>query len=355
MATEITPLKLGVVGYSVGGRFFHAPFVEAAEGVELAGVVTRSEARRKELAEDYPGVPVFDSLTDMLAAGVVEAVTITTPPATHRELALEAIAAGVHVLMDKPFMPTAEVAREVAQAAQDAGVVLAPFHNRRTDADVRTLAGVMEAGRLGPIWRVHSRFDLDEAHGVEGGENGGLLRDLGSHVVDQVVGLLGPVTHVLGHLDHADIPDVGRGGGLTDVSFHLTLTHASGAMSTVESTKTVHLAQRELLAYGEAGSYQSLSRDVQAQDVFAGLRPAADPEGWGYDSPENAGWLRTADGEERVPSAQGRYHDMYTAFAQAVAGTGAPVVTVEEAIHVLAILDAARVSAAEKRLVAVEQ
>ena len=107
MAVMPPPVKLGVVGYGVGGRYFHTPFVEAAEGVELAGVVTRSPVRRAEVEQDWPGVPSSTSLGDLLASGV-DAVTITTPPETRRELVLEALAAGVHVIADKPFAPTAD-------------------------------------------------------------------------------------------------------------------------------------------------------------------------------------------------------------------------------------------------------
>jgi len=94
MAVKLRPIKVGVVGYGVGGRCFHTPFVEAAEGVELAGVVTRSPVRRAEVDEDWPGVPVLESRGALIAGGV-DAVTITTPPETRRELVLEALAAGV--------------------------------------------------------------------------------------------------------------------------------------------------------------------------------------------------------------------------------------------------------------------
>src|SRR2546423_6443493 len=135
-------MRLGLVGYGVGGRFFHAPFVVAADGVELVGVVTRSPQRRTELAADHPGVPVFDSQAALIAAGV-DAVTITTPPETRRELVLEAVAAGVHVIADKPFAPTADDGRALVAAAAKASVVLNVFHNRRWDADIRTLAAVL--------------------------------------------------------------------------------------------------------------------------------------------------------------------------------------------------------------------
>jgi predicted dehydrogenase len=332
-------VKLGVVGYGAGGRYFHAPFIEAADGVELAGVVTRSPVRRAEVEHDWPGVPVFDSLAAMLGSGV-DAVTITTPPETRRELVLEAIGAGVHVIADKPFAPSAAVGLELADAADAADVLLTVFHNRRWDADIRTLAAVVDSGRLGELWRVHSRFDLDDPDTLEAGPGGGLLRDLGSHVVDQMIWLLGDVRSVNAHLDWLELPE-----GPTDAGFCIELEHISGVRSHVESSKANHLEARELRAYGSEGSYRALGTDVQAQAIFAGRRPVDDPGEWGYEEPARWGLLATAAGEVSVPSEQGRYQDLYTAFAAAVRGEGRQPVPAREAVRTLAVLDAARLSA----------
>jgi predicted dehydrogenase len=126
-------MRIGLVGYGTGGRHFHAPFIVAAEGVELAGVVARSPARVAEVKEDLPGVPIYDSIISMIDAGV-QAVTITTPPQARRALVLEAIAAGLHVIADKPFAPNAEGGRVLDAAAKAKGVLLGVFHNRRYDA-----------------------------------------------------------------------------------------------------------------------------------------------------------------------------------------------------------------------------
>ena len=205
---------------------------------------------------------------------------------------LEALAAGVHVIADKPFAPTADVGRELAAAAESAGVLLSVFHNRRWDADIRTLAAVIENGRLGELWRVHSRFDLDDPATLEAGPAGGLLRDLGSHLVDQMVWLLGDVRSVNAHLDWMELPE-----GPTDAGFCIELEHASGVRSQVEASKVNHIEARELRAYGSEGSYQSLGTDVQAQAIFAGRRPVENPEEWGYEEPGRWGLLSTASGD----------------------------------------------------------
>ncbi len=179
-------MRIGVVGYGTGGRHFHVPFIQAAEGVELAGVVARAPTTVAAVKRDLPDVAIYPSLGAMLAAGV-DAVTITTPPQTRRELVLEALAAGVHVVADKPFAPSAAAGRELDRAARAKGVVLGVYHNRRWDADARTLRRVLDEGRLGRIWRLHSRMEQDDPATLEAGPTGGLLRDLGSHVVDQAL------------------------------------------------------------------------------------------------------------------------------------------------------------------------
>jgi predicted dehydrogenase len=338
-------MRLGLVGYGNGGRHFHAPYIVAAEGVELAGVVVRSPDRLAQLAQDHPGVPAFDSIEALLEAGV-DAVTITTPPATRRELVLTAIGSGVHVIADKPLAPDADHARELLAAADDAGVVLNVFHNRRWDADIRTLAGVIGRGELGAVWRVESRFDLDEPGGLDPGPYGGLVRDLGAHLVDQLIWLLGPVRTVHAQLDWVELP-----AGRTDAGFSIALEHASGARSRASASKRNRNVEREVRAYGARGSYIGRSTDAQTQAIFAGRRPLVEGASWGYE-PESAwGVLRTDAGERRVPSERGAYQDYYAQFAAALRGAASFPVPAAEAIRTIEVLDAARASDAEGRVV----
>lgn len=338
-------MRMGLVGYGFGGRYFHAPYMTAAEGIELVGVVTTNPRRRAEVAADFPGLPVHDRLEDLLAAGV-DAVTITTPPQTRQALVLQALAAGVHVVADKPFAPHAAAARELAAAAQRAGRQLAVFHNRRWDADVRTVRAVLDSGRLGELWRVESRFELDDPHTLEAGPQGGLLRDLGTHVVDQMMWLLGPVASVYAELDFVDLPE-----GRTDAGFAISLTHTSGVRSRVSAGKLNHWVEKSWRACGSAGSYVASGTDVQTQAMLAGLRPALEGERWGREAPAHWGTLSTATGREPVPSKRGAYQDYYTAFAAAVRGEGPLPVSAEDGARLLDVLDAARVSATEGRVV----
>lgn len=338
--------RIGVVGYGVGGRLFHAPFIEAARGVELAGVVARSDAKREQVQADYPGLPVYSSLNEMLDAGVVDAVTITTPPETRQSLVMEAVAAGVHVIADKPFAPNAAVAQELAAAAEQAGVILNVYHNRRRDPDILTLASLIASGDLGDIWRVHSTMDQDQAQTLEVGSTGGLLRDIGSHLIDQMLWLLGPATHV-----HATIDWTDRFGETTDCGFVVTLTHAAGSTSVVSASKLNYSVTRELRAYGSKGSYFVASADVQAGALMAGRRPSGEPHTWGIEDEENWGQLSLASGRTTVPSRQGNYTSFYTEFGQAIQGLAPQPVPAAEGVRTLVVLDAARRSATENRVV----
>ena len=341
-------MRIGIVGYGTGGQHFHAPFIDAAEGVSIGGIVARSEGRVAAVKADFPDVPVFDSLTSMIASGKVDAVTITTPPHTRRELVLEAIAAGLHVVADKPFAPDAASARELEVAAQKKGVVLAVFHNRRWDSDAQTLKHVLDSGKLGKVWRIHSRMDQDDPAALEHGPSGGLLRDLGSHVVDQMVWLFGPVASVDAQMNSINPPE-----GKTIAAFNITMRHKNGVVSHVESSKTNGMVAKEFRVYAENGGYYVNSTDVQAQQIFAGKRPVNDRENWGFEPEANWGTLTCKGNRATIPASQGAYFHYYEAFLEACQNGVAAPVTPAEAIETLAVLDAALRSAAENRVVEV--
>src|SRR5919112_196556 len=124
------PVKLGLVGYGFGGRYFHAPLISSARECEFVGVVTASDERRALLAAEHPGVPAFDSLRAIADAGA-EAVSISTPADTHSALTDEAIGLGLSVVCDKPFALTPAVARRSVELAEQGGVTLSPYQNRR--------------------------------------------------------------------------------------------------------------------------------------------------------------------------------------------------------------------------------
>jgi predicted dehydrogenase len=221
-------VRIGLVGYGMGGRYFHAPLIAAAAGCELAGVVTRSPERRAELAQDAPGVPAYDSLADLAAAGV-DAVVVSTPLPTHLPLVREAVGLGLPVVYDKPFAADAVAARATVELAARAGVLLSVYQNRRWDADLLTVSKVLASGALGDIITFESHLEQSPPTAGLPTTGGGVLLDLGAHAVDQAMALFGPVSsvyaelHVLPELDgfdnrffvapqRRDLPPVGQLG-----------------------------------------------------------------------------------------------------------------------------------------------
>lgn len=339
-------VRIGLVGYGVGGRLFHAPYLRASEECELVAVVARSEGPVSAAQEDQPGIAIFPSLTAMIDAGEVDAVVVSTPPQTRRGLVLEAIERGMPVVADKPFAPSGDAAQELVDIADARGVLLNVFHNRRRDSDVVTAQRVIASGALGTLRGLDLRLDLDEPGSLEAGADGGLLRDLGSHVVDQALLLLGPARAVTARLGWVDLAD-----GRTDSRFTIDIDHTSGTTSHVSASKIDHLVSKEIRLFGDAGSYVSDYTDVQIAALRHGDLPSDGREAWGYEDAARWGVLRTDAGDTVVPSAQGDYTTFYDEFARAVAHGGAGPVPAAEGVAVLRVLDAVVRSDQERRTV----
>jgi predicted dehydrogenase len=332
----MTATRIGLVGYGSGGRIFHAPLLAAASGVEFAGVVTRSEQRRAELAKGHPGVPAYDSLADLAAAGV-QAVTISTPVSTHAELAREAIALGLAVVVDKPFALDAEAAREVTTLAAEAGVPLSVYQNRRWDSDLLTLRRLIDEGALGEVRRFESRFERWAPEREVGAAGGGTLLDFGSHLVDQAHLLFGPATRVYAEM---------RGRGELDDDVFVALHHESGVESHLWGSWRQAAPGPRLRVSGTTGTYIVDGIDCQEAMLKAGRSPADLGERWGVEA-EHA-WGRLYRGATGAPvrSERGRWDSYYPAFAAAVRGEAALPVDPWDSVRNMDVLDAARVSAA---------
>ena len=216
------PVRIGLVGYGFGGRWFHAPLLRAAVECHFLGVVTSSPERRALVDSDHPGLPTFDSLEALRAAGA-EAVAISTPAATHSALTDQALELGLAVVSDKPFALDAAAARRSVELAERLGLPLAPYQNRRWDSDFLTVRALAAAGTLGELTRFESRFERLAPDPGPPASGGGTLRDFGSHLVDQALVLLGPVATVYAEWRLRD-------NGLDDDVF-VALTHENSARS----------------------------------------------------------------------------------------------------------------------------
>jgi scyllo-inositol 2-dehydrogenase (NADP+) len=347
-------LRVALAGYGVAGASFHAPLIAATDGLALHAVVTRDPERRARLAAGHPGAVAVDALADVVAD--VDLVVVASPNRLHAELAQMALDARKHVVVDKPLAVTSAQARALAASAQAAGVVLTAFHNRRWDDDFLTLARVLDEGRLGRVLRLESRFDRWRPQIKEGAwrelgdpaDGGGLLLDLGSHLVDQAVQLLGPVRTVYAELD------VRRPGAAVEDDVFVALGHEGGARSHLWAG--VHAADvpPRLRALGEKAAFVACGLDPQEAALRGGASPR-DP-GFGLRAPGLEATLHDGSGAvgERLAMAPGRWMAFYEGVVAAIRSGGAvaPPVTASEAIGVLELLEAARDSAARGVVVA---
>jgi len=324
-------VRIGLVGYGFGGRYFHAPLLASAPGCDFAGVVTTSAARRAELAREHPGVRAYDSL-EALAADGVAAVAISTPAHTHAPVALQAIGLGMAVVCDKPFALTSADARQVIDAAETAGVALSVYQNRRWDSDLLTLQQLITRGRLGEIQRFESAFERFEPTSGPPAAGGGILRDFGSHLVDQALLLFGPAASVHAEMRHTADEATG---------FFLSLHHSRGTRSHLSGDWREGAPAPRLRVSGTEGSYVVSAMDSQERHLIEGRSPASEPDSWGAEDEANWGWIQRGDSREAVPSERGRWDSYYPAFAAAVRGERDVPVDPADAVLALEVIEAA--------------
>ncbi|RRV05736.1 gfo/Idh/MocA family oxidoreductase [Pseudomonas sp. v388] len=337
-------MRIGLVGYGKGGRYFHATLISGLAGTSFAGVVTRSPQRRQEVAADHPGVATFDSLADLAAAGV-DVVAISTPLASRRALILEAIGLGIGVVSDKPFAQSAAQARELVDAAERGGVMLSVFQNRRWDSDFLTIRKLLDEQTLGPITRFESSIERFSPSSVGKASGGGVLRDLGSHLVDQALVLFGPVKRVYAELQYA------AADPLLDHTFFLALTHAGGVVSHLSGSCLQNTPKPRFRVSGSLGCYSVEGLDGQEAAAMAGLTPRSEGERWGVEAEERWGWIEQGEHRVRVPSERGRWQEFYRLLRLAVDGQGRNPVDPYEAVAGAIVMDAARTSAEQGRVV----
>ncbi|WP_339528504.1 Gfo/Idh/MocA family protein [Pseudomonas mucidolens] len=337
-------MRIGLVGYGHGGRFFHAPLIASLPGVTFVGVVTRSPERRQLLAAERPGVKAFESIGQLVEAGV-DALVISTPLEGRSALVLEAIERGVAVVSDKPFASDAAEAFELIVAAERRKVLLSVYQNRRWDSDFLTLRKLIDSGALGSISRFESRVERYSPQTLGNASGGGFLRDLGSHLVDQALQLFGPVDKVFAQLHFsAEHPDLDHG-------FFASLTHANGVISHLWGSALQNSPGPRFRVNGSEGGYTIEGLDGQEDALIAGLTPTTEGEHWGAEEHRRWGWFEQGSERKRVPSEKGCWNQFYQQLHSAVQGQGPLPVEARDALATTRVLDAARLSSRRQQVV----
>ena len=353
MASDGGPIRVGLLGYGLAGRVFHAPLVASTPGMRLDAIVTADAGRRRQARQDHPQARLLDSGAQRWAtAGDLDLVVIATPNRLHVPLALAAIEAGIPVVVDTPLAPSAAEGRAVRAAAERAGVPLTVFQNRRWDGDFLTVRRLIDDGSLGRVLRFESRFERwrpdVEAGFRESGDPddaGGQLFDLGAHLVDQALRLFGPVVTVYAELDRR------RAGAAVDDDAFVALAHASGTRSHLWMSAVAAQAGPRLRVLGDRAAYVKSGLDAQEDALRAGERPG--DIGWGEETPDRWGLVGAGAALRAVRTERGRYEDFYAAVVAALRDASPMPVDPADSIDVLELLEAARLSAASGETVRV--
>ena len=336
-------IDVGLIGFGLAGRAFHAPVIRAVPGLRLAAILQRSG---NEAAEQYPDVQIVRSLEELLATREIRLVVIATPNLTHFPLAQQCLAAGRDVLVDKPFTTTLEEAAELVQLAQKAGRILTVYQNRRYDGDFAAIRQLVASGALGRIVSFETNYDrfrpkLKPGAWRERAEPGsGIFFDIAPHLIDHALVLFG-----LPEFITADIR-IERDGAVADDTFDLVLRHANGIRATLRSSILAAAARPRFVLNGTAGSFIKQSFDPQEANLRRGNIPT--DTACGAEPEEKWGVLTVAEGEtmieKRIPSAACDYRDFYANLRDAILGRGTLAVTPQWALDVMRLLGLARES-----------
>lgn len=340
-------IRTAVVGYGLAGSVFHAPLLAANASYSLDMVATSDAGRQAAASSRLPGVEVVrDGAAVLGRATDLDLVVLATPPMTHYPVAKAALEAGLDVVVDKPFAVTSAEGRELVDLAQRLGRVLTVFHNRRWDGDFLTLRKLLAAQALGRVTRFESRFErwspaiskVWKARATAD-DGGGVLFDLGSHLIDQALQLFGPAAVL-----HAELK-ARRSDERTDDDVFLVLRHDSGVTSHLTMNMLCAQQGPRFRVLGSIGGFTKNGVDPQEPYIAAGGSPL-DPA-YGQEAPEWAGLLGRDGHLDRLPTERGAYPEFYRILADKILDGGTasarPLpVDPEDAVAALKIMEKAR-------------
>ena len=356
----MSDIGVAVIGFGLAGRVFHAPFVQAVPGLKLEAIVQR---RGDEAGKAYPDARILRSVEEALADPAVNLIVVGTPNETHFSLAKQALAAGKHVVIDKPFAATSAQARELIDLATTRGLILAPYHNRRWDGDFLTVRKLLDQQAIGRLVTFESHFDRfrplpREATWKEGGNPAnGMLFDLGPHLVDQVLSLFGAPQAITASVrkdrDSTDIEDA------FDITLHYPrlLAHCRASMLACD-------AAPRFLLHGTRGSFKKYGLDPQEPALLGGSKvpPVGDSREWLAEPESQWGTLTVAPNpadpgtltRTTVETELGDYRGYYANVRDAINGTAQLQVKPEDAWRVIRLLEMARESSSQGRTLPVD-
>ncbi len=355
-ASPSESLRVAVIGYGLAGSVFHAPLISSTPGLEVSGIVTSNESRRAMARRDFPGASLFSGAGEIWRdPSRFDLVVVATSNRSHVPLGLAAIQAGLPVVIDKPIAVTVEDARRLITAARDHAVPLTVFQNRRWDGDFLTLRSIIDRDLLGPIVRYESRFERYRPapkanawrESADPEDGGGLLMDLGSHLIDGALVLFGRPLDV-----YAEVGAY-RPGAVVDDDTFVALRFAGGVHAHLWMNTVVRTLGPRFHVSGLRGTYSKYGLDPQEPALKDGMRPGE--PGWGLEPQTSWGSLSTTvDGlhvDGAVETLPGAYEHFYTQLRDSLRLDEPLPVLPSESLATLQVIEAARESAREHRVV----
>jgi scyllo-inositol 2-dehydrogenase (NADP+) len=333
-------VRVGVIGFGMAGKIFHTAVVSATPGLELAAIVQR---KGDEAAKAYPGVKIARSIEEMLEDESIQLAVVATPSDAHFEHAKECLEAGRNVVVDKPFTLTSQDARKLVDLAREKRVLVTAYQNRRWDGDFVTLKQVIASGELGKIVSYESHLDRYRAEPrlgawrESGGPGGGILFDLGPHLIDQATALFGDPESVF-----ADVR-AEREGAVVDDAWDALLKFPAGVTALLRSTLAAYTPGPRFVVHGTLGSFRKWGVDPQEDALKAG-GSYSDP-GFGEEPASQWGELRVVGKPpRRVETAAGDYRGLYANVRDAVMGVGELEVKPEQVLRTTRLIELCRKS-----------
>ena len=338
-------IRTALLGYGLAGSVFHAPALSALPQFTLVVIVASDPGRQAEARRDHPEAAVlsreeWESQRDLMD---IDLVVVATPPATHAPLAAAALEGGCAVVVDKPFTLTSGQGEALIALAKERGQLLSTYQNRRWDGEFLTLAKLLAEGALGEVWRFESRLErnqpvITKPWKAEAGvaDGGGLLFDLGTHLIDQALLLFGPVVRSYGELRAR------RPMERAEDDVFIALEHAGGVISHLWVNANVAQNGPRLRVLGTGGAYVKDGADVQEAQIRAGILPGM--PGYG-EEPEEAWGRLGSDGETvAVPTERGDFSRYYELLAAAILDGGPLPVDPADSVAGLRIVEEIRAS-----------
>ncbi|HET7415703.1 MAG TPA: Gfo/Idh/MocA family oxidoreductase [Arthrobacter sp.] len=339
MTATPSPIRTALIGFGLSGRVFHSPLLAADEQFSLDVIVTSDKERAADAAQRYPDAEIVSTADEVFKrADDLDLVVIGTPPQTHVELAGEAITRGLHVVVDKPFAVSSPEAGALIDRAGAAGVVLTVFQNRRWDGDFLTLSKLLDDGAFGDIYTFESHFERwspasrtpwKEQTGIASG--GGILFDLGTHVIDQALQLFGPVEDIYSESARRST----TGASDADDDTFVSLLHQNGVRSRLWMSRFAGQVGPRFRLLGSEAAYTKWGLDGQEAALASGMLP--DDEDYGK---ENVWGMIGRDGDTRpVEAERGNYPAFYAQLGRAILNDGNVPVDPAGPLEVLRIIE----------------